>query len=194
MTTLLNDNLTRANENPLGAPYAKPSGFGNLQLLSNQLAPQTAAVDSWMYHNVSYPNDQWCQFTVAVVGDANGGAVLRMSTANDGYFIVQSGGQIQLYIVVAGVFTSLAGSSSVYALNDIVYGEVQGTTIIVKLNGTTIITVTNLVITSGRPGPATNNTFRIGAFSAGDFAAALSTPSLPIFPNIAARIAPLLSF
>ena len=176
MTTLITDTFGRADESPIGAPYAGPaSGItGRLKITANKAGVVTASADSWAYHNVTYPSDHWAQVTVGTVGGSDFGPVLRVSTTGNGYLITPSGGAAinLLKVLAGGGFTALASGGAGYVAGDVIYAEVQGNTIVVKQNGTTIITFTDSSspITGGQAGMGGfDGTFRISAFSAGDF-------------------------
>jgi len=55
---------------------------------------------------------------------------------------------------VAGSFSNLTNVTNTPAANDVLYMEVQGTSIVVKLNGSTIagLNTTDANVASGKPG------------------------------------------
>lgn len=178
MTTLINDSFGRANESPITTPYATPSGFSSLQIISNQVANISANTDSAAYDNGNtYPDNQWSQVTIATVGGGDFGPAVRVSTTNDLYLCTNYNGvDVILFKIVGGGFTQIGQVVSVYALGDNIYLEAQGdatsTTLVVKKNGSTILTVIDATtpITGGKAGIfGYDGSYRISNLTAGDF-------------------------
>ena len=179
MTVLIDDAFGRADESPLGSPYLAPtSGIpGTLRLVSNQVANTTAATDSWAYHNVTYPDDQWAEMTIAATGGIDFGPIVRETSTGSGYEVTPTGGggQITIQKVVNGAFSLLTGVVAAYANGDVIYVEIKGNTLIVKQNGTTIITFTDSSspLTGGKAClGGFDGTWRVNRFRAGDFLSA----------------------
>lgn len=170
VTALASDTCTRANVGPpLSATVWGPgSTYSGFKVVSNACTPNSLALDDGVeYTAITWPNDQWSQATIsALTGGTAGtdkgiGLMLRGSTsAHTEYRILTSnatGVNTWIEKFVAGTNTSVASgtASPAWAVNDIIYAGVVGTTITVKRGGsagTTIISGTDSSIASGNPG------------------------------------------
>ncbi len=165
MPTLAFDEFARADQNPLGSPWLYPTGQSlQMQLLSGAISGVGSSGQCRAYNNsVTWPNDQWCQATVTTISDGDIGLALRISATGDSCYryvhrTVANGG-ILLSKVVAGVYTTLAANTGVGgAAGDIIYMEAVGTSIVVKVNGTQVFSVTDSALASGNAGVHRYNT------------------------------------
>ncbi len=120
----------------------------------------SAATFSGAYWNADvFPNDQYAQCVINVAGSSGNfnGICVRASTTGgaNGYcvYVSKTGGQYAVFKEVAGVVTTLSGTTShAFALNDLLYLSIVGTTLTFKQNGTTLYTTTDSSLTSGAAG------------------------------------------
>ncbi len=115
----------------------------------------------WAVHNGTYQNDQYSSATLSAIPSVDGtqiGVLCRASTdidANrDGYEAILTPGNIIYFNRVQnGVHTLLGGNSSeTWAVNDEFECDAVGNQIRVLRNGTALITVSDSVLTTGKPG------------------------------------------
>jgi hypothetical protein len=185
MTTRFTDTFIRAN-GALGSSWTSHSDNTTaFAIVSNTAQPTTfvsgdagSMVATSVYAS---PNDQWAQATVNVSGAGGGsgfGLFLRSDSSGNGYRVVggDAGGtnNIELIKIVSGGGTHLSGSTQVLNPGDVLYFEVQGANLLVKVNGTTItaLSVSDSSLTTGQPGIAYSSTAASGsitAFTSGDF-------------------------
>lgn len=173
MTVLFTDPFAGGNASPPNANWTNTIGAG-LSTLSNQLGATSGGNDGAARVTAgTFPDDQYAQFTVKTVGGSDGGPAVRMDASGNCYFCTSfNGTDIQLYKLVAGSFTGplVTPFTGTYAVNDVLRLEAQGTTIRLKKNGVTILTVTDTSLTTGRPGAFIfDGTMRGDDFEAGDF-------------------------
>lgn len=108
--------------------------------------------------STTYPNDQWAQLTLgsvveSVTDNGLGPAVRMASGALTAYFAQCNTHEIKLYKAISSTFTQLGTDAAAAAAGDVIYIEAQGTSILVKKNGTTIIgPITDSGIASGKAG------------------------------------------
>jgi hypothetical protein len=171
MSTLATDDFNRA-DGGLGANWTDMSiGFTGIVIVSNTAQDNAGADSGSFYSGVSFPNDQWGQ-CVRTGGDG-GGIMLRGSAPRTWYVVSIEGtlgasASLLFAKFIAGVFTQIGTTQTVtFNSGDTLYGEVQGTTLLAKRNGSALGTSeTDSAIASGSPG-----LFGFGAFIADDFAA-----------------------
>lgn len=165
------------------------TGNSQFTITSNKAGPPNLSLDAGSFWTAgTFPADQWAQVTIsALTGGSAGsnrgiGVMLRGSTsAHTEYRItVNNAVGVNTFITkfVTGTNTSVctATASPVWAVNDVVYAEIQGTTLKVFRGGpggTQITgTCTDSSIASGVPGvvySSTMTTASVTNFSAGDF-------------------------
>lgn len=109
------------------AKWKTPSAFGNLNVVSNKVGPNTSSLDGASCVKLTaWPGDlssQWAMGTISTHADFMG-----LTFMNDGvsalYLIDSRSGGTQLYRVTIGpVFTSLASFATVWASGNIQYGK-----------------------------------------------------------------------
>lgn len=175
----------------LGANWTPVTGHSSWQRVSDAAAPSSLSSDcTERYSGISWPNDQYAQAKITAIsgGDANDkgvGIALRCASgANTMYRFVGNangaGNDSRVAKYVGGTYTSLSAFSVSpdWAVNDIIYAEIQGTTWIVKKNGTQVATGTDSAIASGDAGVDYSSTITdadLDDWEGGDFAAA-TTP------------------
>lgn len=161
MTVLATDTFNRANDASIGtgASWARSDG-DNIPIISNQAGKASGGTGYALFYNTAatWPNNHWSQLTIKILANATDegmGPSVRMQAtggAGNAYFVQASTTETRLYKKIAGAFTQLGSDAAACAVNDVLYIEVQGTTIVVKINGTTVITVTDASISSGNAG------------------------------------------
>jgi hypothetical protein len=169
-----------------GAKWTKLSGFTDVSVASNQVTGNggncVAVITTWS----GSTTDQYSQITTATSAAPadNGGPTVR-SNAVDTFYLCyggfNAGSQYSAYKCVGGVYTSIGTAGGTPSSGDVVYIEMQGSTIVCKENGGTIITVSSeSSIASGKPGIQTNAAAaKSDDWVAGDFAVGdTSTPFL----------------
>lgn len=182
MATLATDAFTRANETPIASPWITTGHGGtSINLVSNTFRGSTASSSNaaWYDGSITWPNDQWSEFTVSAVGGSDGGPMVRVSTAVGFYAYMvtpEGGGVLNLYKISDNSFAVIASSagSNGYQIGDTIRIEAEGNVIRVKRNGATVITHTDSTspIASGRPGGFIySNDLILDNFQAGDFTA-----------------------
>lgn len=196
LNTLATDNFQRANQNPITGNWSTmySSGFG-VQISSHAVTASATGQASYSYWNaLSWPNDQWGQFTVGVIPTSNvsQGILLRASTSGalTGYLVYVAGSSSTQSFhagkYVAGTFTALTltnTSAVTVSIGDVITVGIIGTEIFIYQNGFLIATTSDSTIASGAVGILVNTNgnplanVAMGAWSGGSFQAA---PPLPI--------------
>lgn len=197
MTTLFTDAFTRADGTLDSTNWDTLTGEASLQIASNHLVPSAFNADNCDYVNstgvASIPNDQWAQITLLNPTSSSGGGgegigiELRCATAARTAYRCLAGNTTITFskMTDSGTYSGVIASATGLTIvaNDVLYAEVQGTTVIIKLNGVTKITQTDSSIASGRFGIGhssdTTGTPQLDDFTGGDFAggAAAVAPS-----------------
>lgn len=173
MPQLDSDTFTYSNGNLAtvsSAKWTKLSGFNDLVVASNQVTGSGDAgsvITSWSGSTA----DHYSQVLVATNAD-DGGPTVRSSATNTFYLLdINSGTSWHVYRAPA--FTDLGNATATAANGDTAYFEMQGTTIISKLNGVTVNNITGeSTIASGKPGIwISGGSLLLDTWVAGDFAA-----------------------
>jgi hypothetical protein len=207
--TLASDNFNRANGG-LGANWTTVTGTDAPTITSASLRdPATGGTDAEAFYNaVSFPADQWAQVNTlkAITATSRGvGVLLRNDTggARTHYRVMAEGpfgttATVAIQKHVSGSFTSLASTTTTVNQGDTLYGEVQGSTIVAKVNGTQVLSTTDTSITSGAAGvvvfvdTGTTADAIVDDWFAGNFAAppAGAPSNLPLMGCCTARLIP----
>lgn len=198
MSTLASDSFTRADSGTLGANWTNVTGFGaTWSIVSNQAnTPGSASFHAAAYTGISWTgvNDQWAQTTVvAQTSGSDGGPSVRSATSAQTFYFFDindadttalgSSMSCSIHKCVAGSFSAVGAAVSLTInANDVLYIEVQGTSLLAKVNGTTQISGrTDSSIASGSAGLAwwsgSSNAVKADDWSAGDFAGAGGSPA-----------------
>jgi len=151
VTQLASDDFARADANNLGGNWTKLGGtFTDIAIASQQAKGFQVSGDNCdAYTGVGAVNlNQWSQVTLldASSNAADGGPTVRSDTTGTFYILdyqFTAGTPYQLFKCISHGFTLLNSLSPTVNNNDTLYIEVQGTTIICKLNGVTQITRTS---------------------------------------------------
>lgn len=152
---MASDDFNRADANPLDGNWTKPTAglTGALKIVSNAVLNSAASTDSAAYHSVSTVADS--QVKVTVISNGDGGPGIHMDASGNGYILNGSSGNLILYKVTGGTFSSLSpfASGTTYAANDVARVRRSGNDLIVSLNGATLFTVVSeTTFTGGAPG------------------------------------------
>jgi hypothetical protein len=161
--TLASDNFNRA-DGGLGANWTTVPGFDAPTIASGSVIdPSVQGTDAEAFYNaVSFPANQWAQVNTLKALNATSravGVLLRQDTggAVTCYRVVAKGplgttATVEISKLVSGTFTSLASTTTTVNQGDTLYGEIQGSTIVAKVNGTLVLSATDTDIASGAAG------------------------------------------
>lgn len=146
MTTLATDPFTGTNGAGLGANWtAIAIDATTITIQGNQASGNNSGSvgsASSYYSAVSFPNDQWAQATigatVVATTDLGAGPVVRAGTGLDMILLQGNTVETRVYKHVSGAYTQLGSDGPAITTGDILYLEVQGSTVISKKNGTSI--------------------------------------------------------
>lgn len=143
-------------------PYSQWTGFTSIPTFNSQGEITFLGTSSLIHTGRTWANDQASSVTISTTtGNTSQDAMVRCSqVAQTGYlaqFVFTNGlgaGTFHLFKFIAGTATELGGTGVAGSLNfgDVLRCEAVGTTINLKVNGSTIITVTDASIASGVPG------------------------------------------
>ena len=182
MATLASDNFNRA-DGGLGSNWTTIPGRGDLQIVGNLVQSGGSNEYSATYSAVTWPNDQWsqCVAVAAVDGGNEIGPVVRGSTSADTKYQASVHGALGGSVVtriqkfISGSYSLIADSTATVNPGDILYLEAVGTTITLKVNGSTVASTTDTDIASGNAGlciyngTGTDTGNQIDDWSGGDF-------------------------
>lgn len=187
MSVLATDNFNRADNADLGANWTPMTGESAWSIASNAATCAVGSDSSERYSGLTWPDDQYAQAVIKQIGTAGsdvGPAILLRgaSGARTFYRLLASAigsGTSDSWVSkqVAGSYTNIAAvdSSGTWAVNDVIYGEVKGTTIKLKRGAAEIISTTDSAIASGSPGigysGADSSAPILDDWEAGDFSA-----------------------
>jgi hypothetical protein len=192
MGALATDSFTRADAANLGANWTG-TGEGTAtgyKIVSNAVANTgDGGADEWAkYTAVTWPNDQYSQaaVTISVAGGGTGdgeGVGVRIAagaTKTLYRFVVNSnaGGSAEVSKFVAGTYTQLGTRTPTYSAGQLVYGEIQGSTLVMKYNGVQLgASLSDSSIASGsaglaHSGPGVTLTTALDNWEGGDFSGA----------------------
>ncbi len=150
------------------------------------------------YNSVAWPNDQWAQVTITLYNTGvNGvGVALRANSSSSGnayiFYLFQNLNQWVLRKVVNGATSNLDSGNFTFAIGDTLYLEVQGTTLIARINGNTVSTKTDSSLATGSAGISSyfnDQTVYGSSWQGGDFTTDNDTMG-PTFQAISAGTLP----
>lgn len=151
-----------------GSPSASWTvGVGTFSIVGGALKVTTSSPTqcAMFWNAATFLADQFSQATLVNPGAALDflGPAVRMNGAGTTYYTAlfnPNGGNISLLKVVSGIGnTTLATYAHTPTAGDVLFLEVRGGKLTVKLNGATIITVADTDIASGNPGIMGEGTF-----------------------------------
>jgi hypothetical protein len=154
VTALATDNFNRANEAPIGSPWATTSLGAGISLVSNAVIAATPSTNHLSRYDggISWPADHYSQAVITNVGTNTGGPAVRVQANGDNYQIVNDSGTIRLFRVISGGFVSLEDTAVTVANGDVIRVVASGTTISILKNGVTAASQTDANISGGMPG------------------------------------------
>jgi hypothetical protein len=171
MSVLFSESFTGANANPIGGNWTTNTGLAAIQRISN--CSDGTAGDSGAYVNsVSPPNDQYAKVTHnGAPLTTDGGPMCRAASGAVTHYLLDFGGTLQIYLVNAGVYTAIGGSSvKTVSFGDTMQLSCVGTTLTGYWNGVSTVSTTDGTLASGLFGIFVSNvTQRYTAFEGGDF-------------------------
>ena len=153
MSVIASDDFNRAN----GALGSNWTAINNaIAIVSNEAkADLDPEISYW--NAVAAPDD--CESGVVLgsivvsVAENGGGCMIRQDEgANTSYFSLGNGETVELWIVEAGSYTQLDTAANPCATGDTIATRGVGTTITSRKNGSTVNSVTDATLTSGRAG------------------------------------------
>lgn len=204
MTTLYSDTFTYSNGalTTVGSPnWSTMTSETSWNVTTNALVRTAFNSDNCNYVSTtavaSFPDDQWAQLdsvtpNVSGNGGEGVGIALRCSTSQRTYYRLDvSSTFVNLQRFNNGTWTGVIASAGLTWTNgDTLYAEIQGTSIIVKQNGTTRLTTTDATFASGRAGcfhssdTSSSGSATVDTFSAGDFLVADLVPALSVLVRV----------
>ena len=119
--------------------------------------PFSRAISLHAYRNDgSFANDQYAEAKIVQVGSASQymGVCVRSGNGDAYAFVVDGINYLMWKLIGYGGYTQLAFAALAVVAGDTIRLEASGTTLTAKLNGSTVTTVTDSALTSGRPGVA----------------------------------------
>jgi hypothetical protein len=144
MTILATDDFNRADAGTLGANWTDLAGETGWSIVSSE-AKVTSAGSVTMasrWTAVSFPNNQWAQVavgsTLETTSDQGVGPMVRAQSGGDRILMQGNSVQTRVYKKVSGTFTQLGTDGPAVTNGDVLYLEIQGTTVVAKLNGTSV--------------------------------------------------------
>jgi hypothetical protein len=142
--------------NPLGSPWVTVTDMVNVRAVSGMAGGAVLDENSAAYYNDTTANDHYSE--AKLVGTSGGvprGVMVRASASEKSYYVVRqnSGTELVLYKRIAGSWTLLETITTNTTANDVLRLEASGTSLIVKVNGSTVHTETGQSdLTSGFAG------------------------------------------
>lgn len=158
--TNVSDNFNRAGPG-LGANWTAVTGFTDLAIASSTKvaasATSTHCVEYWNAN--SFQDDQ---FSEATIVDLFGGSFLGLTlrhqagASNSFYaaYVAVGGNTTTIFNWTAGIgaVSLVSDAGATWAGGDVVRFEATGTTLTVKQNGATVVSITDATFASGSPG------------------------------------------
>lgn len=187
------DAFTGTNGTALGtysSDWIVKFNAGDIQIESNMASPNApvypydTASAYWNPATNTAADDQWAQCTLSFSGfpSVTLGVGLRLATTGVGYSVAYEPGNgwvsvYKLAVDGTGLYTNvnLGNDGTSWSGGDVLYAQIQGSTIIVKKNGTQTMTVTDATFTSGQYGlvlGGANTATGCDDWSAGDLSTA----------------------
>ena len=191
MGIVFQDNFNRA-DGAIGSNYTAIASTGGtaLSIVSNVVeSSSTSGHNGGVYYNgASVADDQYSQLKLVRYTARVFVRVTNTGGEYNGYFFEVSTifNTINIYRYTNNVGqVSLASGTNSTVANDVVYLEIQGSSLVAKINGTTVLTATDSNFASGQPGfyIADSGGDRIDDFEVGDFSSAALTAGTATFDS-----------
>lgn len=167
-TITFSDTFTRADgvlTSPWEGGYTQGSAALNLTIVGNKIRVAGTTNDATMTYNVTLPNDQWCEFTIATMTGSGTRAPRCILAANapgtlNAYeftaLVGVSGTKSRIMKWTNGSASApdilVSENSTTWAATDVLRAEKRGSTLTLFRNGTQLLTTTNTSYTGGRGG------------------------------------------
>lgn len=190
MSTLATDTFDRANGG-LGSNWTTMTGATAPAIVSNEVEIDGDPEHAY-YNAVTPPADQWAQVTVkspvVTTADNGVGPMLRAATGADSHYMIFAwDAGCQIYVANSG-YTAIGSVGASFASGDVLYLEIQGTSLISKKNGSAsgMPSGTDGTHASGRFGFFGANQAEnphLDDWSGGDFVSSLLRPDYSHFPK-----------
>jgi hypothetical protein len=179
--TDVTDNFNRA-DGALGSNWSAGPSFTAPTIVSNVGSSANDSawhVAHWNTSVNTFVNDQYSEATVldgSAVTTFAGVIVRHQPSTSSGYFAFPNGGSIKLYRLDSGSFNLLNTLGSGITDGSVIRLEITGTTLNVKVNGTSVGTFTDTNYSSGSPGIASYSSGRLDNWTGGPIAVSAETP------------------
>lgn len=181
---LASDAFTQANGSINASNWTPTAGFGSGSLpvtVSNQVFNSSGQHRYAFYTGTTWPNDQYSQ---VVLKQFKGAVLVRVASVSsevNAYYFEASTLSTTINLVKYtnnSGFSVLDTDTATVNANDVMYLEIQGTSLVAKLNGTTVLTATDSSFSSGSPGFGHGNIGddTLDDWVGGDFSAGGTTP------------------
>jgi hypothetical protein len=192
--TTVSDNFA-GGDGGLGANWTTVTGYQAPQVSSGEVRANALEVSAAAYYNALTPtNAQFTQWTATAIGasDSYQWGLLRQDTGADTAYqcvlidTTADGQNYEIFIVEAGVQTSLGADTASFTAGDVFYCEITTTVVTLKKNGASVLVGSpEATLASGRVGFAiftlsnlADN--QIDTWSGGDLTAAATVRHRPI--------------
>jgi len=200
MSTLATDPFTRGNAANLGANWTIQTTKIAIPIVSNAASLTEPVNDgAEAYTAIAWPNDQYSQANLTSGSQGSPGVAVRLQTgANTVYWVsIDHEATLNAAVLkfVTGSATALSNITNAYTDGDLFRLEVQGSTLVVKQNGTTVggLGASDSAITSGNAGlyynaagaGATTSTWDY--WEGGDFGVAIPPGDILLFDTALMR-------
>jgi hypothetical protein len=147
---MASDDFNRSNSDPLDGNWAKPTPFGALKIVSNEVVVSTSGTDSAAYSTVSSESASYV--TVTGVTGRNGGPAIHLDSSGGGYCLLNYDAG-NFYIFRLPEFTQIGFDTGTYQIGDVLGLRRVGSTIVASVDGVDVLTSsTDNTYTSGAPG------------------------------------------
>lgn len=183
MSVLATDDF--AGTGALSANWTALAYVPNVSARLNNQANQASGRGSQYWNAVTWPNDQYAQVAVVQYGQRLILRAVNISGESNLYYFgcstLSTDIEFVEYLNNSGGTTLQSGTETISG-GDVIYAEIQGTTLIAKKNGTQILTATDATYSAGNVGFGLGNVNddRCDNFEGGDFAAAGNNPKGPL--------------
>ncbi len=122
----------------------------NWSIISNQLAPGTAAIGVALYSSPLSTFDHYAEVVMSVGTSGSMGVIARSSLDTGGYYLWRNNGSVwTLFRQSSGTFTQIGSFAATFINGDIARIQCVGSTIKGSVNGVERVSVTDTGITGG---------------------------------------------
>lgn len=169
------DDFNRS-DGALGSDWSSISGFSALQIDTNKVEASAVGFCAMKVATATatFANDQWAQVAVSSVTNFDYAGVGVRQSGTRGYMVDVYPTGLALRNYVSAASRSDIGSGYIGTINggDVIRVEATGTSLVVKVNGSTVITETDASYGDGQPWLiyefGDSNTTKLDDFSAAD--------------------------